>query len=147
MPVLTGDLLRVRTKHVSTIALADVKDVLYAFFHCAACDRRWISITQLVGNPHGVMNDLAAVAKLLLDAPERLVPGANDTACECGSSPARLDTSILCRTNPRKGNDFHLRVRHGPDVSADTFTAAMLFPDGRYVAVPHESLVRAMFKP
>jgi hypothetical protein len=129
---------------VSTIALVDVKDVLYCFFQCAACDQRWIAITQIVGNPHGVMNNLGAVAKLLLDTPEQLVPGAREMACECGSSPARLDTSILCRTNPKKGNDFHLRVRHGPDVGDDTFRAAVLFPDGRYLPVPQESLVRAI---
>jgi hypothetical protein len=143
--VLPTELVEARKKHVATIPLADVGDVVYAFFHCRDCGARWTTVTQLVGNPHGVMNSLPAVARLLLDTPERLVPGAKDSRCECGSSvPATLEVSVLCLTNPRRGNGFHLRVRHGEDVDDDTFTAAVLFPDGRYVAVPHESFVRAL---
>jgi len=147
VPVLPDQLLEMRRKHIATIPLAKVDDVLFAFFHCETCDRRWITLTPIIGNPHGVMNSLSAVARLLLDEPERLIPGARDTRCECAAArPARLEISTLCRTNPGKGNDFHLRVRHGEDVGDDTFTAAVLFPDGRYVAVAHESLVRALLQ-
>ncbi|MFT3698218.1 MAG: hypothetical protein QM831_34065 [Kofleriaceae bacterium] len=141
--ILTGDLLHVRAKHVATRPLADVKDVVIGFFHCPACGERWSSVTQIAGDPHRIMNNLGAVARTLLDTPERLIPGATPSPCTCRNGLARLESSVLCRTNPKRGSDFHLRVRNGT-ADADTFAAAMLFPDGRYVAVAQASLVAAI---
>lgn len=147
MPVLTGDLLNARQKHVMTIALDKVHDVVHAFFRCDACGRECVSINVLTGNVHGAMNDLRACAKLLLDTPERLIPDTESNTCTCAAkSPLRLERAVLCRTNPRRANDFHLRVRYG-DVETDpdnVFAASLLFPDGRYVAIPFEQLLPAI---
>lgn len=144
VPRLEGESLRTRLQHVDSLDLAEVHDVLHAFFRCPSCGKRSQTIAILAGN-FDTLNDPTRLCTALTVEPGRFIPDLGSEKCDCPSAtPVALTHVIFCRTNPRSRNDFHLIVQYEADGTAFPLRVAFLEKDGAYSLLSEDDSKRVL---
>lgn len=144
-PLLEGELLKTRLKHINSADLAAVQDVLHAFFRCPSCGKRSSKVAILGGNLFDILNDPARLSSVLTVEPERFIPDLGSEKCDCPpATPLMLTYAILCRINPRSRNDLHLIVQYEADGMASPLRVAVLEKNGAYSLLSEEESLKLL---